>query len=62
MHARRLQRLGESMRNQLRNTLLEHAESTMHAAIDEAVAKVAARQIDPYTAAEELVARFGSGH
>jgi GTPase len=55
---RRLKRLGEAMRNQLRNTLLEHAEATLSVAIDHAVAKVAAREIDPYTAAEELVAAF----
>ncbi|MEZ4442531.1 MAG: methylmalonyl Co-A mutase-associated GTPase MeaB [Polyangiaceae bacterium] len=55
---RRLQRLGEAMRNQLRNTLIAHADRLMGAAIDQAVAKVAARAIDPYTAAEELVAAF----
>jgi LAO/AO transport system kinase len=56
--ARRLSRLAEAMRNQLRNALLEQAEADMHGAIDEAVAKVARRETDPYTAAEDLVARF----
>ncbi len=55
---RRLRRLSEAMRNQLRNTLIEQADLEMGDAIDEAVARVATRQIDPYTAAEELAARF----
>ena len=55
---RRLQRLSESMRNQLRNMLLEHAEDAMGEAIDEAVRRVADKEIDPYTAAERLVERF----
>lgn len=56
--ARRLHRLTEAMRNQLRNTLIAHADEEMHDAIELAVANVAARSVDPYTAAEELVARF----
>jgi LAO/AO transport system kinase len=56
--ARRLHRLGEAMKNQLRNALLEQAEVEMHDAIEQAVARVARRETDPYSAAEELVARF----
>lgn len=55
---RRLARLSESMRNQLRNTLLEHAEEAMGDSIDDAVNRVASKEIDPYTAAEQLVERF----
>jgi hypothetical protein len=46
------------MRNQLRDTLLAHAEETMGGAIDEAVDKVANKELDPYTAAERLLERF----
>ena len=55
---RRLERLSESMRNQLRNTLLEHAEREMGDVIDETVRQVADKETDPYTAAEQLVERF----
>jgi LAO/AO transport system kinase len=62
--ARRLRRSREAMHNQLRNTLVEAAEAQMAAEIDAATEQVAKREIDPYTAAEELLARFraGSGH
>jgi LAO/AO transport system kinase len=56
--ARSLRRLREAMRNQLRNTLIEHADAEMHDAIEAAVARVAAKEADPYSAAEELVKRF----
>jgi hypothetical protein len=46
------------MRNQLRNELIADADARMRDAIDEAVARVARREIDPYSASEELVARF----
>ncbi len=59
--ARSRQRLSEAMRNQLRNTLIEHADAIMGEAIDQAVERVASKQIDPYTAAEELVAAFQRG-
>jgi LAO/AO transport system kinase len=55
---RRFQRLRDSMRAQLRQELLEDAERHMGAAIDEAVRAVAERRLDPYTAAEDLIARF----
>jgi len=55
---RRLRRLSEAMRQQLRNTLIEHADLQMGEAIDEAVLAVSRLEVDPYTAAEELLARF----
>jgi LAO/AO transport system kinase len=55
---RRMERLAEAMKNQLRQALFEHADSEMGEAIDEAVRRVADKAIDPYTAAEELVAKF----
>ncbi len=55
---RKLARLREAMRNQLRQTLLEHAERAMGAAIDAAVMAVSRRELDPYTAAEQLVLQF----
>jgi len=55
---RRMTRLSEAMRNQLRNTLIEHADAEMGDAIDAAVEAVARRELDPYSAAEQLVARF----
>lgn len=58
--ARRLQRLSEAMHNQLRNTLIAHAEDEMHDDIAAAVVRVANKELDPYTAAEELVKKFKS--
>ena len=55
---RRRARLGEAMRHQLRNTLIEYADIQMGGAIDEAVDRVARREVDPYTAADELVDTF----
>ncbi|MBM4359463.1 MAG: methylmalonyl Co-A mutase-associated GTPase MeaB [Deltaproteobacteria bacterium] len=55
---RKLARLREAMRHQLRQTLLEHAERSMGDAIEVAVQSVAQRAVDPYTAAETLVASF----
>ncbi len=56
--ARRLWRLRDAMRTQLRNTLIEHAEATMRDAIDQTVQAVARRELDPYTASEQLLERF----
>jgi LAO/AO transport system kinase len=58
--SRKLVRLREAMRHQLRQTLLEHAEKSMGDAIEAAVQSVARRELDPYTAAEALVAAFKS--
>ena len=58
---RKLVRLREAMRNQLRQTLFEHAEHVMGEAIDTAVMAVSRREQDPYTAAEQLLAMFTRG-
>ncbi len=56
--ARSLERLRDAMRTQLRNTLIEYAEATMNEAINETVQAVARREIDPYTASEQLLQRL----
>lgn len=58
---RKLQRLREAMRNQLRNSLIDVASERMADALDAAVHAVAEKQLDPYTAAEQLVAQFRRG-
>lgn len=55
---RKLRRLREAMRNQLRQALLEHAERELADAIESAVLAVSRREADPYSAAEQLVAAF----
>lgn len=55
---RKLRRLREAMRNQLRQALLEHAERELADAIEAAVLAVSRREADPYSAAEQLVAAF----
>jgi LAO/AO transport system kinase len=56
--ARRSARLAESMRTHLREALIEEALRTLGDRIDAAVAAVGRREIDPYSAAERLVAEF----
>lgn len=56
--ARRLERLGEAMRNQLRNALLDAALERVGEEVERAVLAVARKQTDPYTAADRLVALF----
>lgn len=56
--ARREARLREAMRMQLREALLEMAETALGPALEDAVQAVARRERDPYTAAEALVAAF----
>lgn len=56
--ARRVRRLAEEVREALREALIEAAQHDLSADIDAAVDRVAAREVDPYTATEELVARF----
>jgi LAO/AO transport system kinase len=56
--ARRQERLREAMRVQLRDALTEAALLALGGALDEATDAVARREIDPYTAAERLVAAF----
>jgi LAO/AO transport system kinase len=55
---RRLARLREAMRNELRNTLLDCASAEMAEALELAVQAVARREADPYTATDRLVAAF----
>jgi LAO/AO transport system kinase len=55
---RRAARLAEGFRNELRDALLEAASESLGAEIDAAAASVSARELDPYTAAERLVAAF----
>jgi LAO/AO transport system kinase len=56
--ARRRLRLGEQLREALRESLIARALAGLGAEIDEAVRRVESREVDPYTATEELLARF----
>lgn len=56
--ARRRERLAEEVRDGLREALVEAAVEELGPAIEEAVRRVDAREIDPYTATEDLVAAF----
>jgi LAO/AO transport system kinase len=56
--ARRAARLAEMMRTHLREALIEEAMRTLGGPLDAAVAAVGRREIDPYSAAEKLVAEF----
>jgi LAO/AO transport system kinase len=56
--ARRAARLAESLRAQLREALLDAALHALGPDIDAAMREVEARAVDPYTAAERLVAAF----
>lgn len=55
---RKLTRLRESMRTQLRNALIHCAVAEMGEQLEQMVLKVSRREMDPYTAAELLVERF----
>lgn len=55
---RRIQRLAEEVRESLREALIEEATSALGAELDEAVRSVADRTVDPYSAIEQLLARF----
>jgi LAO/AO transport system kinase len=55
---RRLERLREAMRNELRNTLLDCATADMAEELESAVQAIARRETDPYTATDRLVAAF----
>jgi LAO/AO transport system kinase len=59
--ARRRDRLAEELRDGLREALVDAAVHALGAHIDEAVRKVDAKEKDPYTATEELVAAFRAG-
>ena len=56
--ARRIERLAEELRESLRETLIEAATHALVHEIDRAVADVAAKTIDPYTATEQLLEAF----
>ena len=55
---RRRLRLLEEVREALRETLIDAATTALAREIDEAAAAVEARRLDPYTATEQLLARF----
>lgn len=56
--ARRHARLGEEVRESLREALIDAATTSLGGAIDDAVAAVEEKKLDPYSAIEALVARF----
>ncbi len=56
--ARRRARLAEEVREGLREALIEAATHALRAEIDEAVRAVDARELDPYTATEQLIDAF----
>ncbi len=56
--ARRHARLAEEVREALREALIDAATTQLGAAIDDAVRAVEEKKMDPYTATENLVARF----
>jgi GTPase len=55
---RRRIRLGEELREGLRQALLDAAIETLGARVEDAVRAVDAREVDPYTATERLIAEF----
>ena len=55
------QRQREQLRGFLREALVDEATAALGARIDEAAARVLRREIDPYSASEELVAAFRRG-
>lgn len=55
---RRRARLLEEVREALRETLIDAATTSLAKELDEAAAAVDARTLDPYTATEQLLARF----
>lgn len=56
--ARRHERLGEELRESLREALIDAANARLSGEIDAAILRVERREVDPYTAIEDLVARF----
>lgn len=58
---RLVQRQRDQLRGFLRETLVEEATAALGDRIDEAAARVLRREVDPYTASEELVAAFRRG-
>ncbi len=58
--ARRIERQREQMAASLRDALMEEAVAELGPAIDDAARRVEAREIDPYSAADDLIAEFRS--
>jgi LAO/AO transport system kinase len=56
--ARRRARLAEEVRDGLREALIDAATRNLGPTIDDAVRAVEAREIDPYSATENLIAQF----
>jgi LAO/AO transport system kinase len=56
--ARRQQRMGQEVREALREALIDAAVDDLGDELEEAVRRVDARDVDPYTATERLVAAF----
>lgn len=56
--ARRRVRIADELRQELREALIEAAVHELRADIETAMARVEARELDPYAAIGELVARF----
>jgi LAO/AO transport system kinase len=56
--ARRHQRLGEELREALRETLIDEAAQALGDELDRVVGEVEQKILDPYTATERLVAAF----
>ena len=56
--ARRRARLAEELRETLREAPIDAVVESLGDAMDEAVAAVEAKTVDPYTATADLVARF----
>lgn len=59
--ARRRERVTEEVREALRETLIDAAVSKLRSELDAAAVAVEARELDPYTATEQLLARFRAG-
>jgi LAO/AO transport system kinase len=55
---RRRRRLGEEVRESLREALIEAATNALHEELDAAVLAVEAKELDPYAAIENLVKKF----
>ena len=56
--ARRIERLAEEVRESLREALIDAAAYDLRDEMRDAVRDVAEKRVDPYTASEQLVARF----
>jgi LAO/AO transport system kinase len=59
--ARKRERLTEELRATLRESLLDGIAHELSAGIDDAVASVEARRLDPYSATDDLIAAFRKG-